>query len=234
MSDTKRTFPTLDASNWGYWADNMEAYLNTKELWEFVDGSSPKPTPADPDNPTATEAKELLDWKRKSAKASGEIWLAIEDSQKVHVKEVKGDPRAMWTRLEAIHIQKKPGARFNAYEALLSIRKREDESLSALMARADRAMQDIKALRPTTFTLANLDEELLAMTLIRALSTEYSHFASSLLLLDSLDLNKLKSAFQSEENQRSVETMSEAKLHCQRLILKQDLTNLKPSCTVKD
>jgi hypothetical protein len=40
------------------------------------------------------------------------------------------------------------------------------------------------------------------MTLIRALPDEYNNFASSLLLLDSLDLEKLKSAFQNEETQR--------------------------------
>ena len=58
----------------------MEAYLSTKELWEYVDGSTPMPT-------TTAEVKELAEWKRKTAKASGEIWLAVEDSQKVHIIE---------------------------------------------------------------------------------------------------------------------------------------------------
>ena len=39
------------------------------------------------------------------------------------------------------------------------------------------------------------------MTLIRALPAEYNNFASSLLLIDSLDLAKLQSAFQNEESQ---------------------------------
>jgi hypothetical protein len=199
MSETKRTFPSLSASNWGQWVDNMEAYLSTKELWEYVDGSTPKPTPADPANPTASEKKDLADWKRKTAKASGELWLAIEDSQKVHVKDIKSDPAATWRKLEGVHLQKKPGARFTAYETLFSIRKQEDESLDALMTRADKASQDIKALRPPQFTLQNLDEELLCMALIRVLPAEYNGFVSSLLLLDSLDVDKLKSAFQNEE-----------------------------------
>jgi hypothetical protein len=78
-----------------------------------VDESSLKPTLVDPNNLTDTEKLELADWRRKSAKASGEIWLAIEDSQ-VHVKEVKGDPAKMWKKLETVHVQKKPGARFSA------------------------------------------------------------------------------------------------------------------------
>jgi len=173
----------------------MEAYLGTKELWEFVDGSTPKPSPADPSNPTSAELKEGADWKRKATKASGEIWLAIEDNQKVHVKESKGDPAAMWTKLEAVHVQKKPGTRFNAYEVLFSVKKADDESLSALTARADKAMQDIKALRPAGFTLADLDKELESMALIRALPADYNNFASSLLLLDALNLEKIQSAF---------------------------------------
>ena len=119
----------------------------------------------------------------------------------MYIKEVKGDPAAMWQKLEAIHIQKKPGTRFNAYDVLFNIRKEENETLTALMARADKAMQDIKSLRPSGFSLTDLDKELLCMTLIRALP-EYNNFASSLLLLDSLDLDKLKSAFQNEESQR--------------------------------
>jgi hypothetical protein len=202
MSDIKKTFDSLSSTNWGQWVDNMQAYLATKELWEYVDGSALKPVPADPDHPTASELKDLGDWKRKTARAGGELWLAIEDSQKVHVKELKGDPVAVWEKLRAVHLQQRPGARFNAYEALFSIRKQEDESLSDLMARADKAMQDIKALRPDKFTLDDLDKELLSMTLIRALPTEYNNFASSLLLLDSLDIDKLKSAFQNEQSQR--------------------------------
>ena len=201
-SDSKRSFAALSSSNWGQWSDNMEAYLATKELWEYIDGSNPMPVAADATKPTADERKELVEWKRKANKASGEIWLSVEDDQKVYIKEVKGDPAAMWKKLEDIHLQKKPGARFNAYDVLFSIRKDENETLTALMARADKAMQDIKALRPSGFSLDDLDKELLSMTLIRALPSEFNNFASSLLLLDSLDLNKLKSAFQTEESQR--------------------------------
>src|SRR5271156_4607481 len=181
----------------------MEAYLSTKELWEYVDGTTPKSIPADSANPTAEETKELAAWKRKAAKASGEIWLAIDDSQKVHVKDLKGNPQEMWKKLEGIHVQRKPGTHFNAYESLLSIRKRDDESLSDLMTRASKACQDIKALRPSTFTLDDLDNELLSMALICALPADYNNFASSLLLLDSLSIDKLKSAFHNEESQRT-------------------------------
>ena len=104
MSEIKRLFPALTDSNWRQWADNIQALLSTKELWEYVDGSNPMPTPQDPANISADEKKELLKWKRKAAKASGEIWLALDDNQKVHISDVKSDPAGMWKKLEEVHI----------------------------------------------------------------------------------------------------------------------------------
>jgi hypothetical protein len=111
----------------------MEAYLGTKELWHYINGSTPEPKPAIKDASTPAEKQELGDWHHKCAKASGEIWLAIEDNQKVHVKEVKGDSPKMWKSLEAIHVQKKPATQFNTYQSLLGIKKNENESLSDLI-----------------------------------------------------------------------------------------------------
>ncbi|KZT17990.1 hypothetical protein NEOLEDRAFT_1184691 [Neolentinus lepideus HHB14362 ss-1] len=121
----------------------------------------------------------------------------------------------MWLKLKEVHVQQKPGMRFNTYDVLseasifhsqhdvlLGLRKLEGESLASLMARADKAMQDICALHPRDFTIDSLDNDLASMALICALPAEYNNFVSSLLLLDSLDLSKLQSAFQNEESQR--------------------------------
>src|SRR5882757_2597782 len=128
-----------------------------------------RPTFANLTQPMASEQKELSDWKKKAGKASGETWLSLEDNQKIHVKAVKSDPAAMWSKLENVHLQKRLATHFNAYDALFSIRKADDETLPALMARAKKAMQDIKPLQPSNFTLDMLDKELQCMTLIRAL-----------------------------------------------------------------
>ena len=86
----------------------------------------------------------------------------------------------MWVKLESVHLQKRPGARFNAYDALFSIKKLPDESLQALMTRVDTAMEQIQNLRPDSFTLEEMDKELVCMAMIRSLPGEYSSFASSL------------------------------------------------------
>jgi hypothetical protein len=150
----------------------MRAYLSTKDLWEYVDGSTPEPVPANPaKGPTADEKKEIADWKWKRTRASGEIWLALENDQKTHISELDDDPTAMWAKLTSVHLQKKPGTRFNAYDKLFSIRKDDNESLTALMTRAEKASQDIKQLCPPHFTIEMLNKELQAMSLIRASSS---------------------------------------------------------------
>jgi hypothetical protein len=50
--------------------------------------------------------------------------------------------------------------RFNAYDELFSIRKLEEESLQSLINRVETAKRSIKELRPSTFTLDMLDDEL--------------------------------------------------------------------------
>ncbi|KZT30330.1 hypothetical protein NEOLEDRAFT_1054514, partial [Neolentinus lepideus HHB14362 ss-1] len=184
---TKHPFPALGERNYGSWADDMEAYLKTLDLWDVTDDPTAAPLPVDATNPMAEERKEVQDWEKRKGQASGQIWLAVEDGQK-----------------------QKPGTCFNAYDALLGLRKLEGESLTSLMARADKAMQDIHVLHLKDFTIESLDNDLTSMALIRALPAEYNNFVSSLLLLDSLDLSKLQSAFQNEESQhfaRSVDSL---------------------------
>ncbi|KAJ3858531.1 hypothetical protein EV359DRAFT_18620, partial [Lentinula novae-zelandiae] len=59
-----------------------------------------------------------------------------------------------------------------------------------------------KALRQDGYSLDDLDSELESMALIRSLPSNYNNFVSSLLILDTVDIEKLRSAFQNEETQR--------------------------------
>ncbi|KAH7918089.1 hypothetical protein BV22DRAFT_1025182, partial [Leucogyrophana mollusca] len=119
---------------------------------------------------------------------------------------VQDEPVKIWSTLASIHVQERPGTRFNAWGDFFSIRKKEDESLSSLIARIEDSMSKVQELRPKDaskpYTLADLDAELVCMTMIRSLPEEYDHFASSLMLLKSLDKQELKSAFLAEETQR--------------------------------
>src|ERR1700754_2064924 len=95
---------------------------------------------------------------------------------------------------------------FNAYNALLGIQKAENESLPALTARVEKAMQEIKQTRPKSFTIDDLDSDLMCMALTRSLPSQYSNFISSLILLPQFDFPTLKEAFSlQEENDKAQE-----------------------------
>ena len=179
----------------------MEAWLRSSDLWRLVSGKVHKPTLSQ--SPSDSEIERLEKWEIKADRAAGWIYLMVEPDQRIHFNNIRDDPIKMWAALESVHLQKRPGARFNAYDDLFSIRKQEDETLQMLMNRVDQAMHSIKDLRPAQFTLADLDNELASMSLIRALPSEqYGSFTSSLLLLDKLDKATIHQAFVTEETQR--------------------------------
>ena len=67
----------------------------------------------------------------------------------MHVRGIEDNPISMWKALKEVHMQQKPTARFNAYEALFSITKSNDELLPAVAARVEKAMHTIKDLEDT-------------------------------------------------------------------------------------
>ena len=195
MSSTQPNFTKLNGTNYATWSGEMQAWLQSQGVWRIVSGSKTKPDPS--------EAEALEEWLDKADKASGHLYLMVEPDQRIHFKGITSDPVKMWKALQDVHLQKKPGNRFNAYDDLFSIRKKEDETLQNLMNRVNDAMERIKDLRPASgFDLDKLDEELASMALIRALPQEYNTFASSLLLLDKLDKDSIFSAFITEDLQR--------------------------------
>ncbi|TDL27179.1 hypothetical protein BD410DRAFT_812260 [Rickenella mellea] len=179
--DSKLSFPRLNEHNYNSWMGDI-----------LVKGEDTLP-PAD--KPVERKA-----WRRDRDIAAGQIYLALEPSQRVHIRGMEEDPIKMWEKLAEVHVQKRPGVRFNAYDVLFNIRKKEDESLVSLMGRVDTAIQDIKALRTKDFKLEDADDELTCMAMIRALPADYSSFVSSLLLLEKLDKAKLQDAFIAEES----------------------------------
>lgn len=157
----------------------------------------------DPKAVTEAEQEAQDKWDDRALRAAGELFLHISDDQKTHLENISDDPCKIWTKLETVHLQKKPGMRFNAWEEFFAIHMEENESLSSLMTRVDAAMVRVRNLRPDSFTIDDLDKELVSMTLIRSLPAHYSGFASSLTLLDKLDKDTLQAAFINEEALRT-------------------------------
>src|ERR1700728_4797408 len=176
MSNSTPSYPKLNNYNYKSWSGDMQAWLMSKELWMLVDNQEPSPEDSDKD------AK--LKWQKRAQKAAGELFLSVEQDEKSHFHGILSNPITIWTTLRDVHMSKKPGARFNAYDSLFSIRKQQNESLQSLCARIDASMQTIQDLRPTPFTLKEMDDELHSMALIRSLPDEYKSLSQSLMLMD--------------------------------------------------
>ncbi|KIN92924.1 hypothetical protein M404DRAFT_35803 [Pisolithus tinctorius Marx 270] len=180
QSHSSLSVTKLTSSYYNTWKGEMKAVLLTKGLWTIVSGTADK--------------------------AAGELYLALSSEQRTHVDAVQDDPVHIGSTLASIHLQQRPGARFNAWDDFFSIRKHPDESLNSLIATIEDSMSKIQELRPkdstTPYSIKEMDNELVCMAMVRSLGKDYSHFASSLLLFQSLDNEKLKEAFLAEESQR--------------------------------
>jgi len=199
MSLSTLSFAKLNGTNYSSWVGDMKSFLHLSGVWRNVSGDSKHPEPSSP--PASDHPAKLEAWLEKHEKVAGIIYAMVEHDQKVHFSGIDDDPVKMWAKLAEVHMQKKPGTRFNAYDDLFSIRKQEDESLQTLINRVDQALRTIKDLRPADFTLDKLDAELASMALIRALPEEYNTFVSSLLLQDKLEKDAITQAFVTEDMQ---------------------------------
>ena len=181
----------LGESNYNNWMPEMRAYLAEQKVW-FI-GSAEDTQPQD--------AAASTTWRNNAAAAAGAIYGALEPSQRVHVVGIEMDPVKMWAKLESVHRQKVSGARFNALDALLAVRKGPEESLPSIIARVDSCMQELKSLRPDHYTITELDDDLAAMAMIRSLGPEYIEFSSSLVRYDP-SRSDVVQAFVREHNHR--------------------------------
>jgi hypothetical protein len=108
----------------------MQAFLQAQGTWRIVKGESSEPPMSSP--PTSTEHNTNEAWHVQFEKAAGQLYLMVEQNQKIHFQGITDNPLKMWKALQAVHMQKRPGNRFNAYDNLFSIRKHEDETLQTL------------------------------------------------------------------------------------------------------
>ena len=195
----------------------MSGYLRTKGLFMLVSGKEPRPVaPVTTTSPGGTTsaidpviAKEQRDWDHLCDKAVGELLLGVECKERIHFSGIDEDPVAMWRKLEAVHAGKKASSRFAAMDALMSIRKLEDETLPQLSNRIDEALAHFTSLIIPTATVADLTNEFGAIVMIKALPQEqFAPLLSSISLTEDLTREKLKTAFLAHETHRFASSSS--------------------------
>jgi hypothetical protein len=227
MSVSAAAVPELTETNWVAWSTLQAACLRQLSVWSIISEEHTAPAlelleaSRNEDGtviPLTTDQKALnirikLDnnaaaehFRSACEKAAGNIYVHLSQSQRAHVRGIEDDPIAMWDKLSSIHSQQVPGMRFGAYNKLLSVTKQPDESLQSVAGRVSEALARVQELRPESFTIVQLDEELAIMAMLRALPRDvYGDFVSSLMREKTLTRADVESAFQVEQIERNAQ-----------------------------
>ncbi len=191
MSKDSITFPKLNETNYTAWAASMEAYLKSQRVWRITAGTSTRPTGTD----AAAIALQNA-WDDKCDQASGYLFLGLEDSMKVHVRDHTDDPVVMWVVLNTVGVIKVSSSMFNLYQELFNYTGDESKPLTAISSDVTAIFAKIKDLRAASYTLEMMDKELAALVMIRALPRpKHAMFFSDLLRREKLDDSIVVTAF---------------------------------------
>jgi hypothetical protein len=190
---------TLEETNYEDWRHDIIGLLRMENCLSIVTGKETKPS--DPALLTA--------WLERSNKAAGIIWRSLGPTQRTHV-DIDDNPDEMWSKIEQAHNKQLPAVRFSAYNDLFNIRKDSDESLTSLMSRVDKVCARVRNLRPKVYTLAMLDDELAALTLLRALPESDSVWTSSLMMNSAITYSDVKTHFASQQSLQTTRAMETA------------------------
>jgi hypothetical protein len=134
MSD-KIDFPLLNNHNYHEWKDHAMSLLQSKQLYRLVTGLKLRPTsPGDKQN----------DWDDQQEAAAGLLARMVDRQSHHHFQEYKSDPVRIWDILKRLNTAVAPGMRFNAYDDIVGMRKKDDETLEDFGNRVTNAMQKVK------------------------------------------------------------------------------------------
>ncbi|KIJ26304.1 hypothetical protein M422DRAFT_129111, partial [Sphaerobolus stellatus SS14] len=111
----------LNGSNYAEWVFEIQTVLQRAKVWCIVTGKETEPV-----GDAAVIRIEKNDWLNRVEQAAGIISFSVEKSQHIHIKSHLDNPVKMWTVLKEVHNKQLPITRFNAYDAMLNIRKEED------------------------------------------------------------------------------------------------------------
>ena len=199
----------LRLGNFPEWEGAVSALLRYKNYYNTIDGTYVKPVVPALTTGNTDEVKErrdeLRDWKGDNAQAAGLIALTLSVTERTALREHLNDGVALWAAIKARHVRDQPASRYNSYIELMSMELKDGEPLAAFDARVHDVMRRVKLHRPTAFTLADLDKELISMVVLRGLSrhTSCSVLVSTLLHSDTLsDVDKLSTELAAEDMNR--------------------------------
>lgn len=169
-------FNVLNKNNYETWKIQMRAILIKNNAWGYADGSIARPEAVAGDN---ARQQAVAAWVEADLKAQSDIVLAMSPSEILQIKNCT-TTREIWTRLEGIYQSKGPVRKAALLNQLISLKMDKDDDVREYS----------RSFFETVGKLAELDveinQELLAVMLLRSLPESYENFRCAVSSRDDL------------------------------------------------
>jgi hypothetical protein len=180
-------FDKLNESNYDDWKLQMEAYLESHDLFGVTDGTEDEPT-------TGENSKTMKAYRQKRRQARAKIILAVEPSQLPHTRET--DPALIWENLAQIHRARGLGTLITMRRQFFSMTMPPNSTVAAWVASVRHAAYRLEEcyrleLANTTtttppFTVSDLDK---IMVLTAGLPPSYDPLVVNISSLPTLSIS---------------------------------------------
>jgi len=191
----------LGEANFDEWKHDIRAIMLGEGYLKLLDGTELSPSGGDA----------LVAYQTRCNKAAA-ILLRSLSASVYHLVDERDAPSDMYHKLVQAHNQQLSANRFHAMNKLFSLHKDADESLKSVITRIEQTMALLKSLRPSDYSLATLDDELMTLALLRSLPESSQVWSSSLFSKEQLTYANIKAQFNTQSNlfQNTDETAAKA------------------------
>jgi GAG-pre-integrase domain len=186
MSDTLAekkiaALPPLNKDNFPVWLWALQSALRSGRVWNEVFALDPD-TGLPPKAPD--DSDEYTIYLEKVIKACGWIDDAVgyEHLTLTEKFKVKNDACGMLNAVTLKYAKKTPVNRHQALVKLLNVTKKSDESCSEFTTRVTQLQSHIRVLRPASYSLADLDDEICTQRLLANLDHTSQYYSSAISL----------------------------------------------------
>jgi hypothetical protein len=187
MNATGVKFEVLNKDNYETWKLQMRAVLIKNDAWGYVSGTNVKP---EVQGNEAASVEAERQWIAADLKAQSDIILAMNPSE---IKQTKGceTSRAIWQKLEGIYQSKGPARKAALLNHLMSLRLQDGGDAH------DHSQRFFDTVDRLSELDVEINQELLAVMLLRSLPESYENFRCAISSRDellSLEMLKIKIA----------------------------------------
>lgn len=128
----------LNKENYRTWKIQMEAILVKNDLWEYVDGTAPRPT----------STTDVAAWEKKDRKARADIILAMSSTELNYIKNCTTS-HDVWNKLSDTYESKGPARKATLLKQLLFSRMSEEDDMTEHINKFTSTVDKLKELEIT-------------------------------------------------------------------------------------